>query len=83
MKIKYVVMFNEAISVLVAMLSIIILVSSYFPLINPSHYNVANQEMEFSFWRYIIGTTLFVVFLYISLKLNRKAISLRKNKDKK
>jgi hypothetical protein len=83
MKIRYIIVINEVISVVLAMLGVIILIFSFFPLINPSHYNVANQEIESGVWRYICGAILAFVFLFISLKINKRSIALRGNKFRK
>jgi hypothetical protein len=61
-----------------AMLGVICLIFAFFPIINPSHYNVISLNVYDGVYRYISGALASGAFFWISFRLNKIAESIRK-----
>lgn len=76
--IKTRVVVTEIIASSLAMFGIIVLICSFFPIINPSHYEVTFEYNEFGISRYILGGVLTGALFWFANRFNRKARLLRK-----
>jgi hypothetical protein len=68
----------EIIAAVSAMLGALILVSVYYPVLNPIQYEIDSHEDLPSVGYYIIMTPIPLAILWVSWKLNRKAQQLKR-----
>lgn len=67
----------EIIAAVSAMLGALVLVSVYYPVLNPIQYKIDSHEDLPSVGHYIIMTPIPLAILWVSWKLNRKAQQLK------
>lgn len=77
MNIKIRVIVTEIIATSLAMFGVIVLVFSFFPIINPSHYKVGNQNSDFGISRYASGAVAAGALFWFSSRFNKRAVLLR------
>jgi hypothetical protein len=61
-----------------AITSVVILVYAFLPIINPSKFNILNKSDDFGVLRYFCGICGAGAIFWFSNRLNKKAISMRK-----
>lgn len=77
------IIFYEILAASLATLAAIFLVISFFPILNPSNYEVAHSKNELGAFRYVIGIIGFLGLFWFSNRFNKKALMFRKDKSRK
>ena len=62
----------------IAILGAVLLVSVYFPIINPDQYHIDSHGGTLSVWRFIFGTPFSLAILCASWRVNLRAQALKK-----